>query len=127
MTTWFRETPESLRFLAEERALIEATELVAERMEARGLTRSALANRLGIGRSEITQRLNGKRNLSVKTLASMLHELGYRIRIDAEDVETGQRHTSRQVAVAVAPQWSATRAHYTSNGSPLRVIRGSAA
>lgn len=127
MSTWFRETPDSLRYLAEERALIEATELIADRLEERGMKRSALADRLGIGRSEITQRLNGKRNLSIKTLAAMLHELGYRIRIDAEDVSTGQRHSSRRLPIDLAPQWAPTKARYAANGSRLHVVRGNAA
>lgn len=127
MSTWFRETPESLRYLAEERALVEATELIADRLEERDIKRSDLAARLGIGRSEITQRLSGKRNLSIKTLAAMLHELGYRIRIDAEDVATGQRHSSRAVPLEVSPQRAMPGARYTESGNRLHVIRGNAA
>jgi transcriptional regulator with XRE-family HTH domain len=127
VNTWFRETPESLRYLAEERAVIEAAELIEDRLEARGVKRSDLAEILNVGRSEITQRLSGKRNLSVKSLAAMLHSLGYRLRIEAEDLDTGQRHTSRAIPLQAAPAQIRHEARYTPTGNTLRIIPGTAA
>jgi AraC-like DNA-binding protein len=68
---WFRSTPESECLLSEERVLLEMSELVCEALERRGLSRSALADRLEISRSEVSQRLGGQRNLSLRSLASM--------------------------------------------------------
>src|SRR5687767_14939830 len=77
MSTWFNDTTESRRMLAEERAILAASELVAEALETRGESRSSLANSLGIKLSEISQRLSGRRNLTMRSLAGMLHELDY--------------------------------------------------
>jgi len=125
MGTWFKETPESLRLVAEETALLEASELVAECLEERQVTRSALADRLGVSRSEVTQRLNGKRNLTVRTLGAMLHELGYRLRFETHDFarERPQRH----VQVVGGTGWTAPGARYTKTGSALHVVRHEAA
>jgi len=111
-STWFRETPESLRALAEERALVDAAELVSEGLDHRGVTRKALADRLGISRSEVTQRLSGARNLTVRSLASMLHELNYDLQLRVRDrnnvrsvwracgeIEAGVRYTSANQAI----------------------------
>lgn len=116
MSTWFRETPESLRLLAEERAVVEAAELVSGAIEARRSTRKALAEMLGIARSEITQRLSGRRNLTVRSLAAMLHELGFelqlRIRDDHEDGVVWR--TSAQVNTDV---------RYTATGTTIRLTK----
>ncbi|MBM0128052.1 helix-turn-helix domain-containing protein [Pimelobacter simplex] len=123
--TWFDATPESVRLLAEESALLEATELVAECLTHREVSRSELAKRLGVGRSEVTQRLSGKRNLSVKSLGAMLHELGYRVRFEAEDV-SGIKAVPQHVRVVPtgAGSWRPKGVKYTETGSSLRVIKG---
>lgn len=76
MSDWFRVTPESERLLSEERLILSATEQVYEAMEYAGVTKKTLADRLGVSKSEIGQRLSGRRNLTVRSLAAMLHELG---------------------------------------------------
>lgn len=123
MGSWFRETPESVRLLAEETALLEASELVEECLEDRKITRAALADRLGVSRSEVTQRLNGKRNLTVKTFGAMLHELGYRLRFETEDLT--RMRSLRPVHVAPGTGWTAPGARYTSTGRSLHLVRHS--
>lgn len=118
--SWFRETPESLRLVAEEAALLDASELVAECLEERQVTRSVLADRLGVSRSEITQRLNGKRNLTVRTLGAMLHELGYRLSFQTHDLV--HQRPVRHVGVAAGTSWMAPGARYTKTGSTLHVV-----
>lgn len=76
MSDWFRVTPESERLLSEERLILAATEQVYEAMQCAGVTKKTLAERLGVSKSEIGQRLSGRRNLTVRSLAAMLHELG---------------------------------------------------
>lgn len=61
---------------AEEAAMIEASELIAEALEASGMTRSDLARALHVPKSEITARLKGERNITVRKLAQTLHALG---------------------------------------------------
>lgn len=95
VSSWFRETPESLRILAEERAVVAAAELVSAALERRNVSRSDLAEALGVKPPEISQRLSGKRNLTLRSLAAMLHELGYGLQLQAkETVKVSEPSTS---------------------------------
>lgn len=49
MSTWFRDTEESRRMLAEERLVIAASELTSEALERRGRTRPGWPNAWGSG------------------------------------------------------------------------------
>lgn len=114
--SWYRDTPEARRAYAEERALLEAAELVAESLEVRDVTRKSLAESLGIARSEISQRLNGTRNLTVRSLAAMLHELDFDLQLRVRD-----RHHIR-------PAWKACgevapTSRYTAAGHQIRLVR----
>lgn len=62
---------------AEESAVVDASEIIADALERSGITRAELARRLKVSRSEITALLEGERNLSVKKLARTLHQLGF--------------------------------------------------
>lgn len=115
-STWFRETPESLRSLAEERALVDVAELVSEAIEARRTSRKALAEKLGIARSEITQRLSGRRNLTVRSLAAMLHELDYDLQLRVRDRQHARPawRVCGEVGVGV---------RYTTSHEPIRLVK----
>lgn len=84
---WFRSDPTSERLLAEERVVLGATELLAEAMERRGISQAELARRLKVSPSEISQRLSGKRNLSLRILAAMLDEMGFTLDARLKDTE----------------------------------------
>ncbi|MBM9466422.1 helix-turn-helix domain-containing protein [Nakamurella leprariae] len=79
MADWFRGTPRSESLLAEERMALGAVELISEAMARSGVSQAALARRLNVSASEVSQRLSGKRNLSIKSFAAMLHALGYEL------------------------------------------------
>lgn len=68
---------------AEESAMIDSAEAIADALERAGLTRAELAERLGISRAEVTHRLRGERNITVRKLAATLHALGADLRIEA--------------------------------------------
>jgi transcriptional regulator with XRE-family HTH domain len=77
MSDWFDVTPESQQMLSEERLILACTELVYKAMDEAGVeTKQQLADLLHVSKNEVGQRLSGKRNLTVKTLAAMLHVLG---------------------------------------------------
>ncbi|MFD7843598.1 helix-turn-helix domain-containing protein [Nocardia sp. NPDC059764] len=83
MTTWFQPTSETEALVAEERLVLAATEMVHEALESTGTTKKQLADRLGVRPTEISQRLSGRRNLTLRSLAQMMHALGYGIGIEA--------------------------------------------
>jgi hypothetical protein len=125
--SWFNSTPLSRRLLAEELAVTDAAELVTELLADRCVSRTELATRLDVSKSEITQRLNGKRNLSVRSLAAMLHELGYRLHFAAED-RAAASHAHRKFHLSSGGGFGAdTGAHYTKTGGQLSVVRPGAA
>jgi transcriptional regulator with XRE-family HTH domain len=66
---------------AEEAAMVDAAELIASALDERGITRADLARALGVSRSEITARLRGERNMTVRSLAATLHALGKQIEL----------------------------------------------
>ncbi|MGM7646783.1 helix-turn-helix domain-containing protein [Nocardia sp. JW2] len=84
MTTWYRRTPESETLFAEERLLLSATEMVHAALDVRGVTKKKLAEMLDVTPTEVSQRLSGRRNLTLRSLARMMHVLGYRVGLDSE-------------------------------------------
>jgi len=117
MSSWFEVTPENESMLSEERLILACTELVYEAMDGAGVeTKQQLAELLGVSKNEVGQRLSGRRNLTIKTLAAMLHSLGSEAQVSLRPItpasETGQSFQLRQ------PMTGTTGA-YTS--APLRI------
>lgn len=107
MSSWFRVTPESEATLAQERLVIAATEAIYEGMERAGVTQQQLADKLGVSPSEISQRLSGRRNLTLKRFAEMLHALGVRAKLAIES------ETAPYVAGVEWIEWDTTIATST--------------
>lgn len=83
--SWFQRGHEERRLIAQERLLLEATEAVCKALDERGMTRRQLAGVLGVRPSEITQRLSGARNLTLRTLAEMLDALDCEVHLSLVD------------------------------------------
>jgi transcriptional regulator with XRE-family HTH domain len=71
--------PQYVSTYAEESAMVDASELIAEALEESGMSQADLARALKVSRSEITARLRGERNITVRSLAATLHAMGRRI------------------------------------------------
>jgi transcriptional regulator with XRE-family HTH domain len=78
---------------AEEAAVVDASELIAEALDQSGITRAELARRLNVNRSEVTSLLEGERNISVKKLARTLHRLGFRLSLGSSKLVAEQDST----------------------------------
>ncbi|MCQ9162778.1 helix-turn-helix domain-containing protein [Arthrobacter sp. STN4] len=74
--------PEFALAYAEEAAMIDASELIAEALEKSGMARVELARALDVSKSEVTARLAGERNITVRNLAKTLHMLGARLELN---------------------------------------------
>lgn len=72
------EAPEFAKLLAQEELILEVTEKLCELLEKEQVSRKELADRLGKSKGFISQLLNGGRNLTLRTVADILHVLGYR-------------------------------------------------
>ena len=69
-------TEEGRRLLQQESAIMEVTELICEIMEQKNVSRSELADRLGRTKGYITQLLDGRANMTIRTLADVFGALG---------------------------------------------------
>ncbi len=82
-----RNSREYRSLLAGERLVVEASEAVHEAMERAGVNKKQLAARLDVRPSEISQRLSGRRNLTLRSFAAMMEALGVRAKLTIEDSE----------------------------------------
>jgi plasmid maintenance system antidote protein VapI len=55
------------------------------RMQSEGITRRALAQRLGVTPPQITRWLNGEENMTLSTMVRITRALGLRVRINVEE------------------------------------------
>ncbi|MCK9518033.1 MAG: helix-turn-helix domain-containing protein [Dehalococcoidia bacterium] len=70
--------------------MIAVGEVIVDRMEALGVSRSELAERLGVKPPRVTQILAGSGNLTLRTLAHVAHALDARVVIEFKDRELGE-------------------------------------
>lgn len=122
MMSWFRENRRSRQLLAEERLIVATTELISEALDSREMTRSELAAALEVKASEITQRLSGKRNLTLRTLADMLDVLDYELELSLKDAQT-QREVWRETRRIVSPKQAIS---YRGTERSIRLVAGTA-
>ncbi len=74
----YLEDPEFARLMAQGDLIMEVTETLCELLEKEKISRKELADRLGKTKGFVSQLLNGGRNLTLRTVADILHVLGYR-------------------------------------------------
>ncbi len=75
LTERLTKTPEGMRLYQQERAIQELTDLVCELMEEQDVSRSELAKRLGRTKGYITQLLDGRANMTVRTISDVFTAL----------------------------------------------------
>lgn len=68
---------------AEEAAMIDASELIAHALQENGMSKTQLAAALGVSKSEISARVAGERNITVRKLAATLHALDAKLVLSA--------------------------------------------
>src|SRR4030042_6405897 len=77
----YLEDPECAKLMAQGDLIMEVTETLCELLEKEEVSRKELADRLGKSKGFISQLLNGGRNLTLRTVADILHVLGYKVSI----------------------------------------------
>ncbi|MBM4273455.1 MAG: helix-turn-helix transcriptional regulator [Deltaproteobacteria bacterium] len=75
----YLEDPEFAKLVAQGDLIMEVTETLCEILEEEKVSRKELADRLGKTKGFISQLLNGGRNLTLRTVADILHVLGYKV------------------------------------------------
>lgn len=79
-----KESVEEQRLFEQERAILEVTELVSRLMEEQNVSKAELARRLSTSKANVTQMLDGRRNMTVRTLADVLFSLGRALRASTQ-------------------------------------------
>ena len=91
--------PEFRKLLAQEELILEVTETICGLLENEKVSRKELADRLGKSKGFISQLLSGGRNLTLHTVADILHVLGYKVTImPYKESEQRQERNSRSHA-----------------------------
>jgi transcriptional regulator with XRE-family HTH domain len=106
---------------AEEAAMVDASELIANALEHAAMTRSELARVLNVSKSEVTARLAGERNITVRSLAKTLHVLGEKLEL--RSVLTVQKPASTRGRLVHIEQYRALRvqrAHQSTSAQTLK-------
>lgn len=87
MSIFPKNDPEFDLIAAEEAAMVDAAETLAEALEHSGMSRADLARALGVSPGEVTVRLRGERNITVRKLAATAHAMGRRLHVGLEPLE----------------------------------------
>ena len=91
--------PEFRKLLAQEELILEVTEVICGLLEQEKISRKELADRLGKSKGFVSQLLNGGRNLTLRTVADILHALGYKVTLTPyKESEQKQERTIRSHA-----------------------------
>ena len=88
---WLDESPERSRVFLEEGLILDATEAICEALEENGISRANLADRLGTSNAYVTQLLNGSRNMTLRTFASIAFALEMVPRIELKEQISGTK------------------------------------
>jgi transcriptional regulator with XRE-family HTH domain len=105
---------------AEEAAMVDASEVMSEALESSGGSAADLARLLDISRSEISARLSGERNITVRKLAATLHALGWELVISARP-KTANVRTYEVIESASQPVRSASPTNWKSLPTPSMI------
>lgn len=76
LENWVNESDENARLVAQELLITEVTEAIWEAIEAEGITKTELANRMGATKGYVSQLLSGSRNMTLRTLSDICRALG---------------------------------------------------
>ena len=82
-------TPEGMRLYQQERLILEVTELICQVMEEGRIKKSDLANRLGRTPSYVTQLLDGRANMTLRTIADVFWAMDRTLSLSSEPLRTG--------------------------------------
>jgi hypothetical protein len=89
--------PEFRKLYAIEGLIADTAQMISDLLERRKMKRADLARLLNKTPAFVSQLLNGKANMTVRTLAEVLHALGATARIDAvDDTDTASQSANCQ-------------------------------
>ena len=111
-----------------EAAILDVTEKIVEKMKEQDLSRTELANRLGVSKAFITKVLGGYPNLTIRSMVSLANALG--CNLSFEIIPKGFRakrfyyYESRGQTVDLKPDEFTQELHYPPNIAAIAETNG---
>lgn len=101
------ETAQERKLLQREMAVMEVTELICGIMEEEDVSRAELARQLGTSPANVTQLLDGERNMTISTISDILFHLDKEIKVSAELLEpVGHEGAQQAFDLVGVGRWS---------------------
>ncbi|HDY65088.1 MAG TPA: XRE family transcriptional regulator [Phycisphaerae bacterium] len=98
-------TDEDRRLLEQETAILEVTELICKLMEEEKVSKADLAARMGTSKANITQMLDGRRNMTIRTISDLLFHLNHIFKVDVVGVVKDVDERLKSVSAATPRIW----------------------
>ena len=92
LTEKLTSTPEGMRLFQQERVIMEVTELICALMEEEDVSKAELAKRLSTSKANVTQMLDGRRNMTIRTVSDVLFHLGHVLEISDKNLSDAMTH-----------------------------------
>ena len=87
MVEEFTSTRDGMAEFQRERVILELAILIRRLLKEKGLTKADLAARLGRSKAFVTQLLNGRANMTIRTASDVLCVLGHSLNVGAGPLE----------------------------------------
>ena len=82
---------EEMKFALQEELILEVTEAIAGLMQEKHMKKKDLAQRLGRSKGYITQLLNGRANMTLRTIADVFWALDATMTVNCKSVESTEQ------------------------------------
>ena len=83
-------TPDDKRLFEQERVIFEVTELISTLMEEHGVSKADLARKMKTSKANITQMLDGRRNMTLRTLVDVVFQFDASLCITTRSLACGE-------------------------------------
>ncbi|MBF0185663.1 MAG: helix-turn-helix transcriptional regulator [Magnetococcales bacterium] len=84
---WLQQSDENRRMFHRDGFILDVTEQICERMQKQGTSRTELAANLGKSKSQVSQLLNGSRNMTLATLADIAYALNLNLKLQLTSMQ----------------------------------------
>lgn len=107
-------TDDDKRLWQQEDLIYDASELVCKLLEKKGMSKIDLSKKMKLSKSSISRKLDGQRNLTLRTLSDMLFYLGYALELKSIPLEQqGKKETLKVINYTQSVRTQPSRIEYT--------------
>jgi transcriptional regulator with XRE-family HTH domain len=87
---------DEMRLFQQEWLILEVTELIASLMEEKGIRKKDMAEELGRSKGYVTQLLDGRANMTLRTVSDVMWALGCSLEVDAKAIGFNSKRGARE-------------------------------